>query len=225
GAGRGGFFAQGPPSARRGNRAFSPRATPDITPGDTPLDSPRSGSGSDAAYDSLRGVLGKVDLGKYFAEFRRREIRLEELKHLTEPDLIEMGLPMGARKRLLAEIHGFVSPTAGSGHGSPPPVVVLHAAALERPEILSSPLARPGADRNLRSPRITAAAATASGYGGARAAKGLQRPEGVRSPLSRPGSARSLGSPRGLTRPASGSSRSNLSSPRTTAAGAAAMSG
>jgi len=56
---------------------------------DTPLDSPRSGSDSDAAYDSLRGVLGKVHLGKYFWEFRRREIRLEELKHLTESDLIE----------------------------------------------------------------------------------------------------------------------------------------
>lgn len=57
--------------------------TQDITPGATPLDSPRSGSGSDAAYDSLRGILGKAHVGKYFAEFRRREIRLEELKPLT----------------------------------------------------------------------------------------------------------------------------------------------
>lgn len=57
---------------------------------DTPLDSPRSGSGSDAAYDSLRGVLSKVSLGKYFKDFRRREVRLEDLRHLTEGDLTEV---------------------------------------------------------------------------------------------------------------------------------------
>lgn len=49
-----------------------------------------SGNESDEAYDSLRGVLGKVHLGKYFAEFRKHEIRLEELKHLTEAELIEV---------------------------------------------------------------------------------------------------------------------------------------
>lgn len=67
------------------------------TPGDTPLDSPRSGSDSDAAYDSLRSVLGKVHLGKYFKVFRRREVRLEELKHLTEGDLIEASRGCGFR--------------------------------------------------------------------------------------------------------------------------------
>lgn len=56
---------------------------------DSSFDSPRSGNDSDAAYDTLQGVLRKVHLGKYFAEFRSREIRLEELKHLTEGDLIE----------------------------------------------------------------------------------------------------------------------------------------
>ena len=59
---------------------------------DTPLDSPRSGSDSDAAYDSLRGVLSKVSLGKYFKDFRRREVRLEDLRHLTESDLTEVSL-------------------------------------------------------------------------------------------------------------------------------------
>lgn len=60
------------------------------TPADTPLDSPRSGSDSDAAYDSLRGVLRKVSLGKYFKEFRLREVRMEDLQHLTEADLAEV---------------------------------------------------------------------------------------------------------------------------------------
>lgn len=59
---------------------------------DTPLDSPRSGSDSDAAYDSLRGVLTKVSLAKYFNEFRNREVRLEDLRHLTEGDLTEVGM-------------------------------------------------------------------------------------------------------------------------------------
>lgn len=61
----------------------------DTTPAETPVDSPRSGSDSDAAYDTLRGVLGKVHLKKYFGEFRQREVRLEELKVLTESDLTE----------------------------------------------------------------------------------------------------------------------------------------
>lgn len=59
---------------------------------DTPLDSPGSGSDSDAAYDSLRGVLRKVSLGKYFKEFRLREVRVEDLQHLTEADLAEVSL-------------------------------------------------------------------------------------------------------------------------------------
>lgn len=58
---------------------------------DTPSDSPRSGSDSDAAYDSLRGVLSKVSLGKYFKDFRRQEVRLEDLRHLAEADLTEVG--------------------------------------------------------------------------------------------------------------------------------------
>lgn len=57
---------------------------------DAPLESPRSGSDSDAAYESLRGVLRKVSLGKYFKDFRRREVRLEDLQHLTEGDLTEV---------------------------------------------------------------------------------------------------------------------------------------
>lgn len=54
------------------------------------LDSPGSGDDSDAAYDTLRGVLGKVHLGKYFAVFRKREVRMDELKLLTEDDLKEV---------------------------------------------------------------------------------------------------------------------------------------
>lgn len=53
------------------------------------VDSPGSDNDSDAAYDSLRSMLGSVQLGKYFSEFRRREVRMEELKLLTENDLKE----------------------------------------------------------------------------------------------------------------------------------------
>ena len=36
-----------------------------------------------------------MSLGKYFKDFRRREVRLEDLRHLAESDLTEVGL-MGA---------------------------------------------------------------------------------------------------------------------------------
>lgn len=34
-------------------------------------------------------MLGSVQLSKYFSEFRRREVRMEELKLLSEDDLKE----------------------------------------------------------------------------------------------------------------------------------------
>lgn len=65
-----------------------------------PHESAESGYDSDAAYDSLRGLLSKTHLSKYFKEFRRREVRLEELKLLTEADLTEVRPPPSPRTRL-----------------------------------------------------------------------------------------------------------------------------
>lgn len=53
------------------------------------IDSPGSDNDSDAEYDSLKGVLGNVQLGKYFSKFRQREVRMAELKLLNEEDLKE----------------------------------------------------------------------------------------------------------------------------------------
>jgi len=85
------------PTSRRHRCLSLAHPPPPILVGqtDTPLDSPRSGSDSDAAYDSLRGVLTKVSLAKYFKKFRQREVRLEDLRHLTEGDLTEVSA--GAR--------------------------------------------------------------------------------------------------------------------------------
>ena len=61
------------------------------TPFETPVGSPGSSYDSEVEYESLRAVLSKVHLGKYFGHFRRSEIRLENLEHLTEEDLMEVG--------------------------------------------------------------------------------------------------------------------------------------
>lgn len=98
-------------------RPKRPRLVARVKQNDTPLESPRSGSDSDAAYDSLRGVLSKVSLGKYFKDFRRREVRLEDLRHLTESDLTEVSLMRGMVRYLCCCV-GRVCVIARFGGGS-----------------------------------------------------------------------------------------------------------
>ncbi|CAM9478022.1 unnamed protein product, partial [Ectocarpus sp. 8 AP-2014] len=154
------FGQQGSDPYRRKGR-YSTISTPNDTPADTPVDSPRSGSDSDAAYDSLRGVLGKVSLSKYFKEFRRREVRLDDLQHLTEGDLTEMGMPVGPRKRLLVEVHGVATPVrtpvAGTPMPPPPPYHVAAAAVVAPAVSPSSPPPPPPQAQQQQEPPLKAA--------------------------------------------------------------------
>ncbi|CAB1120609.1 unnamed protein product [Ectocarpus sp. CCAP 1310/34] len=160
GHGGSGFFGQQGSDPYRRKGRYSTISTPNATPADTPVDSPRSGSDSDAAYDSLRGVLGKVSLSKYFKEFRRREVRLEDLQHLTEGDLTEMGMPVGPRKRLLVEVHGITTPvrTPVAATPMPPPPPYHVAAAVVPPAVSpSSPPPPPPPQAQQQEPPLKAA--------------------------------------------------------------------
>ncbi|CAM9327818.1 unnamed protein product, partial [Ectocarpus sp. 13 AM-2016] len=174
GRGGPGFFGQQGSDPYRRKERYSTISTPNDTPADTPVDSPRSGSDSDAAYDSLRGVLGKVSLSKYFKEFRRREVRLEDLQHLTEGDLTEMGMPVGPRKRLLVEVHGVATPvrTPVAGAPMPPPPPYHVAAALVPPAVSpSSPPPPPPQAKQQEPPLKAAVRSPRQSYpGGARTA-------------------------------------------------------
>ena len=54
--------------------------------------------------DDVKAWLEGLDLGKYHAVFAENEITLRELPDLEENDLVELGLPMGPRKRLMRAI-------------------------------------------------------------------------------------------------------------------------
>lgn len=54
--------------------------------------------------DDLRQWLDSLDLGKYADLFAENEVGLRDLPHITEGDLKDLGLPLGPRRRLLANI-------------------------------------------------------------------------------------------------------------------------
>ena len=54
--------------------------------------------------DALAALLSRLGLDRYAAAFAEAEIDLATLPLLNEGDLRELGLPLGARRRLLAAI-------------------------------------------------------------------------------------------------------------------------
>ena len=52
--------------------------------------------------DELSSWLEQLGLGRYTAVFAENEVDLDALRLLTEQDLIELGLPLGPRRKLLA---------------------------------------------------------------------------------------------------------------------------
>ncbi len=62
--------------------------------------------------NDIRTWLEKHQFGKYSKVFAHNEIKVTDLKDLTEDDLRELGLPMGPRKRLLNIIADLTPSTA-----------------------------------------------------------------------------------------------------------------
>ena len=68
--------------------------------------------------------LTRLSLDKYVRVFTENEIDLDALRHLSEDDLKELGLPVGPRRKVLAAIAGLVdgSPSQLSSPVIPAPV-------------------------------------------------------------------------------------------------------
>jgi hypothetical protein len=67
----------------------------------------------------VQELLAECKLSKYFRVFRDNEVTADALPLLTEDELADMGIPLGARKRILmigAERTSFSAPPAD---GSP----------------------------------------------------------------------------------------------------------
>ena len=55
----------------------------------------------------IAGWLQEIGLEKYLTLFIEKEITLEVLPHLTEADIGELGLPTGAKRRLMVAIQAL----------------------------------------------------------------------------------------------------------------------
>jgi hypothetical protein len=69
----------------------------------------------------IGGWLRSLGLEKYEAVFRDNEIDEAVLHKLTEDHLRELGVPLGARLKLLDAILALGSSTASTSGGAPPP--------------------------------------------------------------------------------------------------------
>lgn len=76
-------------------------------------------------YDDVRGWLERIGLGKYSEVFAENEIDFRALPRLSEEDLKELGLPIGAHRNLQAAIEQLSEeetepiPTARTGTTTP----------------------------------------------------------------------------------------------------------
>ena len=65
----------------------------------------------------IEAYLDELGLAKYASVFASHEVTESDLVHLSEHDLIDMGLPLGPRRRLMAALGraGTVAPVQGQG--------------------------------------------------------------------------------------------------------------
>jgi hypothetical protein len=71
-----------------------------ILPGDAGVGRPNPRG----AVQQIADWLGQIGLGQYAQRFAENEIDVSVLRHLTDQDLKEMGVPLGQRRKMLAAI-------------------------------------------------------------------------------------------------------------------------
>ncbi len=64
--------------------------------------------------NSIKQWLEDLDLGKYTELFSENDIDLATLPHITEEDLKELGVTLGARRKILAAIQALQGGTASA---------------------------------------------------------------------------------------------------------------
>ena len=75
-------------------------------------------------------------LGDYLQLFTDQDVRFADLAHLTEDDVRELGLPLGARRRLLTAVRALADETSDTASPAPdghPPDAAVEARAQHRP--------------------------------------------------------------------------------------------
>ena len=95
--------------------------------------------------------LKGLGLGQYEATLREHEIDADVLPDLTEADLEKIGLPLGARKRLMKGIAGLSSKESPPSAGAPAQPLKL------QPELAFSRWTWPSAARSLSCSVISSA--------------------------------------------------------------------
>ncbi len=70
--------------------------------------------------NSVRGWLEELRLGDYAEVFEANRIDAEVLPHLTEQDLVDLGLPIGPRRKLMMAIRALIEKRPVERSGSTP---------------------------------------------------------------------------------------------------------
>jgi hypothetical protein len=68
--------------------------------------------------------LGQLGLGQYAQRFAENEIDVSVLRHLTDQDLKDIGIPLGHRRKLLAAISELGSAASAPAAVKPAPAAV-----------------------------------------------------------------------------------------------------
>lgn len=79
--------------------------------------------------------LTRLGLDKYVKVFTENEIDLDALRHLSEDDLKELGLPVGPRRKVLAAIAGLVDDSLSQSSSSVIPAPVPPRSEAERRQL------------------------------------------------------------------------------------------
>src|SRR5687768_12023027 len=82
--------------------------------------------------EALERWLAELGLGRYAEIFRKNDVDLQALPHLTETDLRELGVSLGHRRILLAAI-------AGLREAPPPPTKTTAAAGAQDERAVATP--------------------------------------------------------------------------------------
>ena len=98
--------------------------------------------------------LEKLGMSEYAQRFAENKIDVSVLRHLTDPDLKDIGVPLGHRRKMLAAISELV----GTDKAVPKPIAVAKRANRHHSVILLAPAARPVALRRSRKARRTGGA-------------------------------------------------------------------
>jgi hypothetical protein len=67
---------------------------------------PTAKANVDGDVQTVRSLLQSLGLEKYWITFQAEEVDMAVLRHMSDTDLKELGVPMGPRKKILLAMRG-----------------------------------------------------------------------------------------------------------------------